>query len=95
MNIRDTISTQMRQQACPVQLFELTQPDPRVDNLLLIVRGRTPNQIVEMVERHQITLANLELIRADLTHNRQHTNINRLIAASVGLAISTIKGGDE
>ncbi|HFF8943025.1 hypothetical protein ACUNI2_20860 [Serratia sp. IR-2025] len=95
MNIRDTISTKMKPSACPVQLFELTQPDPRVDALLPLVAGKTPNQIVDAVYSRKLTLGKLELIRQDLTHNRIHTNINRLIAASVGLAISIIKGDIE
>lgn len=93
MNIRDTISTKMKPSACPVQLFELTQPDP-VDALLPLVAGKTPNQIVDAVYSRKLTLAKLELIRQDITHNRVHTNINRLIAASVGLAISLIKGDE-
>ncbi|ERK08536.1 hypothetical protein L580_1929 [Serratia fonticola AU-P3(3)] len=42
--------------------------------------------------RHLITLADLELIRSDLNMNRPQTNINKLTASSVGLAISEIKG---
>ncbi|HFF9493813.1 MULTISPECIES: hypothetical protein [Serratia] len=95
MSIRDTISTKMRPSLCPVQLFELTQPDPRVDALLPLVTGKTPNQIVDAVYSRKLTLGKLELIRQDLTHNRTHTNINRLIAASVGLAISILKEGIE
>ncbi|QIC86924.1 hypothetical protein ACN2AS_10995 [Serratia liquefaciens] len=78
--------------ACPVKLFALTQPDPRVDSLLSLVRGKTPRQIVELTQRRLITLDKLERIRQDLNHNRPHTNINRLISASVGHAISIIKG---
>lgn len=47
--IRDTISTKVQSSACPVQLFELTQPDPRVDAWLPLVAGKTPNQIVDAV----------------------------------------------
>ncbi|MEL5498074.1 hypothetical protein PTR64_11060 [Serratia nevei] len=93
--IRDTISTKMRPSLCPVQLFELTQPGPRVDALLPLVTGKTPNQIVDAVYSRKLTLGKLELIRQDLTLNRTHTNINRLIAASVGLAISILKEGIE
>ncbi|CVA80967.1 Uncharacterised protein [Serratia marcescens] len=89
--IRDTISTKVQSSACPVQLFELTQPDPRVDSLLPLVTGKTPNQIVDAVYNRKLTLGKLELIRHDLTHNRTHTKINRLIAASVGMAISILK----
>ncbi|MEL5372816.1 hypothetical protein [Serratia bockelmannii] len=95
MNIRDTISTKMKPGLSPVQLFELTQPDPRVDALLPLVTGKTPNQIVDAVYSRKLTLGKLELIRQDLTLNRTHTNINRLIAASVGLAISILKEGIE
>ncbi|MGM1186790.1 hypothetical protein [Serratia liquefaciens] len=77
---------------CPVKLFNLTQPDPRIDELLPLVRGKTPRQIVELVQRRLITLDKLERIRQDLNHNRPHTNINRLISASIGHAISIIKG---
>lgn len=89
--IRDTISTKVQSSACPVQLFELTQPDPRVDAWLPLVAGKTPNQIVDAVYNQKTTLKRLELIRHDLTHNRTHTKINRLIAASVGMAISILK----
>ncbi|MFU7456068.1 hypothetical protein ACM7VR_01635 [Serratia marcescens] len=95
MSIRDTISTKMKPNACAVQLFELTQPDQRVDSLLPLVTGKTPNQIVDAVYSRKLTLGKLELIRQDLTLNRTHTNINRLIAASVGLAISILKEGIE
>ncbi|HEO9033095.1 TPA: hypothetical protein QIF53_001388 [Serratia marcescens] len=91
MSIRDTISTKMKPNACAVQLFELTQPDPRVDSLLPLVTGKTPNQIVDAVYNQKTTLKRLELIRHDLTHNRTHTKINRLIAASVGMAISILR----
>ncbi|MBC3213565.1 hypothetical protein [Serratia fonticola] len=77
---------------CPVQLFNLTQPDPKVDQLLPRILGKSPNQIVDSVMRHLITLADLELIRSDLNMNRPQTNINKLTASSVGLAISEIKG---
>lgn len=77
---------------CPVQLFNLTQPDPKVDQLLPRVLGKRPTQIVDSVKRRLITLADLELIRSDLTMNRPQTKINKLTAASVGLAISEIKG---
>lgn len=76
---------------CPLQLFALTQPDPKVDRLLPRVMGKRPTQIVDSVKRHLITLADLELIRSDLM-NRPQTKINKLTAASVGLAISEIKG---
>ncbi|BEN87767.1 hypothetical protein SMQC07_15660 [Serratia marcescens] len=89
--IRDTISTKMKPNTCPAQLFELTQPDPRVDAWLPLVAGKTPNQIVDAVYNQKTTLKRLELIRHDLTHNRTHTKINRLIAASVGMAISILK----
>ncbi|MEX7640100.1 hypothetical protein [Serratia marcescens] len=89
--IRDTISTKVQSSACPVQLFELTQPDPRVDAWLPLVAGKTPNQIVDAVYSRKLTLGKLELIRPDLTHNRPHTKINRLIAASVGMAISILR----
>ncbi|MGQ6629807.1 hypothetical protein ACUNDV_18875 [Serratia sp. IR-2025] len=85
--IRDTISTKVQSSACPVQLFELTQPDQRVDSWLPLVTGKTPNQIVDAVYSRKLTLGKLELIRQDLTH----TKINRLIAASVGMAISILK----
>ncbi|HFJ4330070.1 TPA: hypothetical protein ACGUIF_002021 [Serratia liquefaciens] len=75
-----------------MKLFNLTQPDPRIDELLPLVRGKTPRQIVELVQRRLITLDKLERIRQDLNHNRPHTNINRLISASIGHAISIIKG---
>ncbi|MCU7061232.1 hypothetical protein K7R09_05475 [Serratia ureilytica] len=93
--IRDTISTKMKPNTCPVQLFELTQPDPRVDAWLPLVAGKTPNQIVDAVYNQKTTLKRLELIRHDLTHNRTHTKINRLIAASVGMAISILKEAIE
>lgn len=76
---------------CPLQLFALTQPDPKVDRLLPRVLGKSPTQIVDSVKRKHITLAELKLIRSDLTMNRPQTNINKLTAASVGLAISEIK----
>ncbi|HAU5649402.1 hypothetical protein [Serratia nevei] len=93
--IRDTISTKMKPSPCPVQLFELTQPDQRVDSLLPLVTGKTPNQIVDAVYSRKLTLGKLELIRHDLTHNRTHTKINRLIAASVGMAISILREETE
>ncbi|XPP71237.1 hypothetical protein ACN2AS_13500 [Serratia liquefaciens] len=93
--IRDTISTKMKPNACAVQLFELTQPDPRVDSLLPLVTGKTPNQIVDAVYSRKLTLGKLELIRQDLTLNRTHTKINRLIAASVGMAISILREETE
>lgn len=77
---------------CPLQLFALTQPDPKVDRLLPRVLGKSPTQIVDSVMRHLITLADLELIQSDLSMNRPQTNINKLTGASVGLAISEIKG---
>lgn len=77
---------------CPLQLFALTQPDPKVDRLLPRVLGKSPTQIVDAVKRRLINLAGLELIRFDLTMNRPQTNINKLTASSVGLAISEIKG---
>lgn len=77
---------------CPLQLFALTQPDQKVDRLLPRVLGKSPTQIVDAVKRRLINLAGLELIRFDLTMNRPQTNINKLTASSVGLAISEIKG---
>lgn len=77
---------------CPVQLFNLTQPDPKVDQFLPRVLGKSPNQIVDSVKRKHITLAELELIRSDLNMNRPQTNLNRRTASSIGLAISGIKG---
>ncbi|HEJ7948017.1 TPA: hypothetical protein SMI10_004286 [Serratia liquefaciens] len=77
---------------CPLQLFALTQPDPKVDRLLPRVLGKRPTQIVDSVKRHLINLSDLELIRSDLNMNRPQTKINKLTAASVGLAISEIKG---
>ncbi|CVB06862.1 hypothetical protein AB6V67_20200 [Serratia marcescens] len=79
----------------PVKTFAKTGPDPKVDRLLTRIMGKTPNRIISEVEFGRLTLADLELVRYDVHHNRPQTNINRMIVASVSYAIAELKGNDK
>lgn len=77
--------------AAPVKTFAKTGPDPKVDRLLTRIMGKTPNRLVTEVNFGRLTLADLELVRYDVHHNRPQTNINRMIVASVSYAIQELK----
>ncbi len=81
--------------ASPVKTFANVGPNPKVDRLLPRIMGKTPNRIISEVEFGRLTLADLELVRYDVHHNRPQTNINRMIVAAVSYAIQELKQGSE